>query len=484
MESELHIFEKNTDAVGVNRGFFFQVLKTLEKWLYSYNNNHHFRIYCETEDDIKSMADNGEVSYSQIKCYSSDFSLNSIEIKKTLFNSFSLHVKYKSTCKKFKFETNSTSADELLTKWSKDTGLTDSLNFNDCRKHAHNIILKEYQKQRDTKISQNNKKIATIKNKKPKTVKKQECLKEEVKLLEEQNALLNKYFASAEKILDDEIENFIRKVEWVFSSVNPDQAIQESEINCIAEIKEIDGFKMIPKLAYGRLITEIYRRSKEHAVENRLLDDATLEKIIRESAEELKNNSDSNITSHITYETDKLHTKLNVVQETLNSMNKNKPERKSLSLDLRTEEEIEKHMSQELLTVKDHQSNLERKIKQINLEPTETEIIIKYATELRCSYLLYLEELRLSGLTVEYDLLKKIEKEVRHECIMSVTTILQEADFNSAKFWTKFSESLKALINRHSEVSGIKIDSSFVFAQMYQIAAECQLKWKKEVSNA
>jgi hypothetical protein len=481
--SELHIFEKNTDAIGVNRGFFFQVIKTMEKWLDSYNNKKKAKIYCETEDDIKSISAEGEVTYSQIKCYSSDFTLNSIEIKKTLFNSFSLHVKYKKSCKNFKFETNSSSMDETLTKWSKDNGLSDPLLFVECKKHAYSIILKEYQNQRDAKLSINNKKIETLNKKKPVTVKKQEATKQEIELLQEEIKLINDTYVLAQKILDEEIDNFIRKIEWEFSSVEPDKAIEEVEINCYARIKAIEEFKMIPKLAYGRLITEIYKRSKEQAIEERLLDDASLERIIKESHLELKNNSDQSIINHVTFEADKIIVKLDTVQDTLNLIKESKQsDEKSLSLDLKSEEEIEKHKTDELLKVNHYQSNLERKIKEINLEPTSEEVIIKYATELRCSYLLYLEELRLSGLTLEYDLLKKIEKEVRQECIMSVSTILEETNFNSADFWKRFADSLKQLISRHSDISGIKLDPSFVFAQMYQIAAECHLRWRKEVN--
>lgn len=487
IESELHIFEKNTDAISVNRGFYYQVIKTMEKWLDNYTSKNKSKIYCETEDDIKSISSTGELTYSQIKCYSSDFTLNSLEIKKTLFNSFSLHVKYKTLCKTFKYETNSSSSDEILTKWSKDKGLIDSTLFAECRKLTHEIIQNEYKAQKDSKIAVAGKKIETLKKKKPKTSKNQDKIKLEIHVLENEKTLISDTYVRSEHILNDELDYFIKKIVWEFGSVEPETAVSEVVINCYARIQGIKEFKMVPKLIYGRLISEIYKRSKEQAIEDRLLDDTNLEIIIQESEEELKNNSDQEILNHITTGIDKLSTKIEGVQEVLlNAINDKVPViEKTLLLEFKSEDEIEKIKIDELLNdaISEHQSNLERKIKEINLETASEDTIIKYATELRCSYLIYLEELRLKKLTVEYEILKKLEKEVRHECIMSVCTILEKEDFNSKEFWTEFKKNLTDLISRHSQFSGIKLDPSFVFAQMYQIAAECHLKWRKEVHN-
>lgn len=485
-KSELHIFEKNTDAIGVNKGFYYQTIKILEKWLLYYVNKTKTKIYCETEDDIKSESSDGILSFSQIKCYASSFSFKSKEIKKTIFNSFSLHVKYKDTCKSFSFETNSGCNDDLLLKWSMEKGLLKSELFNECRTQIFEILSEKYIEQKDAKLLAISKKKLTLLKKKVKTGKKKEEVLLEKSKLDEDAKVIAEAYDLAMQILKNEIDNFIKKIEWHFNSTNPKEAIDEIEIRCIALIKSIDKFKGIPTLAYGRLITEIYKRSKQDLIGDRLLDENTLEQIIKESEVELQQNSDETILKHVTKEMASIHDRLDVMQDKIVKaiFDKKPPAEKSLAFEFKSEEQIDKIKNDELIHDSSKmQSNLERKIKEIQLNGEDESVIIQTATELRCSYLIYLEELRLQNLNLEYDTLKALEKKVRYECIQKVTEALMNTTFNSQEFYSSLQASLKELVKHHSKVNNIDLDEFFVFAQMYQIAAECHLKWKKEALN-
>ncbi|WP_336702857.1 hypothetical protein [Chryseobacterium indologenes] len=127
--NKLFIFSKDTDAVSAQRGYNYQTLKTLESWVENFKNSIREEIYCEFEEDIfhKNTETKG-AKFRQIKLYSSNFSFNSKEIKKAIFNFFTLHVKsnYNDFTKQFIFETNTNIAEkykdndaELLKEWVK-----------------------------------------------------------------------------------------------------------------------------------------------------------------------------------------------------------------------------------------------------------------------------------------------------------------------------------------------------------------------------
>ena len=50
----LNIFERETDAPEIIRGYYYQFLKTLEEWLTLNFVSNDFEIYCEVDDDFKT----------------------------------------------------------------------------------------------------------------------------------------------------------------------------------------------------------------------------------------------------------------------------------------------------------------------------------------------------------------------------------------------------------------------------------------------
>ena len=128
---------------------------------------------------------------------------------------------------------------------------------------------------------------------------------------------------------------------------------------------------------------------------------------------------------------------------------------------------------------KKNQSNLEGKINNIGLDG-DTDFLINIATTNRCSYLLYLEELTLSGRTTEYKLIKNLEHKVRRLCMNQVIKNQKNDDFDSQSFWLEFQDVLTEESRLFEKEKQIELDDEIVFAQMYQIAAECPLRWHKE----
>jgi len=58
MEEEIYkVFDVNTDAVAVNRGFYYQYLVVLKKWIQNYINNEDVDTFTEVDDDIKEVGD-------------------------------------------------------------------------------------------------------------------------------------------------------------------------------------------------------------------------------------------------------------------------------------------------------------------------------------------------------------------------------------------------------------------------------------------
>ena len=124
----LKIFDINTDAVATNRGFYFQYLTVLKKWVQNFINEKDIETYTEVDNDIKEVGE--DLIFTQVKCYASNFSFCSSEIKDSIFNFFLLFLKYNNLNEniKFCFSTNTRIAprEKLLARWFDDLQLNDS----------------------------------------------------------------------------------------------------------------------------------------------------------------------------------------------------------------------------------------------------------------------------------------------------------------------------------------------------------------------
>lgn len=113
----LDLININRDAIATNRGFYYQYLNVVLKWVNNYINARNIDIYTEVDDDIKEVGK--ELIFTQLKCYSSAFSFNSSEIKKALLNFFVQYLQYQDFKLSFCFTTNSRlrKNEKLLSSW-------------------------------------------------------------------------------------------------------------------------------------------------------------------------------------------------------------------------------------------------------------------------------------------------------------------------------------------------------------------------------
>lgn len=262
-ESIIKIFEINTDAIATNRGFYYQYLSVLKKWITNYIGDNDVVTLTEVEDDIKEVGK--ELIFTQVKCYSSSFSLNSTEIKKSLFNFFILYLKYEKSKEKtsFCFSTNSqiSPKEKLLLKWVGDIGLVDDELLKLCTKKVSDILNKEI-KIRKNKLLQ--KDISEIK-------------KQEIKNV----------FNDFIEIINENINPFVKSIVWEFSNISPEEAIQSSTKE-IYTLLEHPKFESKPNsLLFSVLISEIYRISQKKNEADRVLNNEILLKIIKHTDDEL-----------------------------------------------------------------------------------------------------------------------------------------------------------------------------------------------------
>lgn len=488
----LSFFEKNTDATATNRGFYFQYLNTLKSWLDIYNSNADTKLFCEVEDDLKKVDIDGSLKFSQFKCYSSNFSFSSKEVQKSFYNFYTLYYKYFGTDPKFHFYTNSTIApsEELLIKWHR---------FQDALREDHKdeivavvtpILKKLFSDFATAQIEGINKELGKLEKKSFTQAKKEAARIKKIAELEDEVIQINGELSTILSHIDANIKNFISSINFTFLSTSPDEANASIEQDCILSIKAIPGFKHTEKLFFSRLLTEIYRKSSDGEVLKRLLDKELLKLILEESAEDLKKNSDNRFETILTQGFLDVKESLGQLHIKMDNLDSKTPAvTTGLILSNYDDAKIIDRVNTEKGndTTKSHQSNLERKINDIDWkDDQERKDLIQIATDLRCSYAIYMEELHLSGQKREYDALRALEKQIKLHCIHAVEKFGNGTSFDSNAFWASFKEELSVKIKEFSAVCNINLQETFVFAQMYQIAAECQLKWvpKPKEANA
>lgn len=204
--SKLHIFSKNTDANASLRGYQYQVLKTLETWLYNSIHKIDEEIYCDYEDDIFQKNELSKTAiFRQLKLYSSNFSFKSEEIEKCIAHFFMLHVKtdYTNLEKEFIFEANSAIANkyadneaELLRKWNENQDKLTPEILLECSSKVKEIVSNYIQDQA-------------------------KALKDKVdeKIIAEALEVLK-------NITNEEWNEFTKRIKWRFLSVTPDIEFQ------------------------------------------------------------------------------------------------------------------------------------------------------------------------------------------------------------------------------------------------------------------
>ena len=292
MEEEIiKIFEINTDAIATNRGFYYQYLLVLKKWLKNYIDDKNAITLTEVEDDIKEIGD--ELIFTQVKCYRSSFSLNSVEVKKSLFNFYILYLKYKKTNAdiSFCFSTNTQISikEKLLSKWVDDVDLSNGVLLGLCKKKISEILKKEI-KSRKNKLLQKN-------------------------ISESQKKAIKDAFNNLIELLNENrIEPFVKSLVWEFDSVSPENAIEFST-------KEIHDLLTDPKfenkpttLLFSVLLSEIYRSSQRANESDRTLNNKMLTNLIHQTENELSQLIDNKLSKLLSLEIESLKVSVEAIR--------------------------------------------------------------------------------------------------------------------------------------------------------------------------
>ena len=296
LDESLKIFEINTDAYATNRGFYYQYLVVLKKWIKNFISEKNDFIYSEVDDDVKEVGE--KLTFTQVKCYSKSFSFNSNEIKKSLFNYFILFLKNnQDQSVKFCFTTNSSISkkEKLLKSWCENPDIKDE--------NLRKLIIA---------------KVKTILNHEISLIKR--------KKLEKGNADKESIKKAANEILkklnDFTLGEFIQSITWEFSNEDPETAIE----NFSSEIKQLlshSKFKSKPvPLLESVLLSEIYKCSQVAEKDSRILTNKAINDILEKTESELNKYKHQEFLDLIGYKFEEIKIQFEEIQKNQESFNK------------------------------------------------------------------------------------------------------------------------------------------------------------------
>ncbi len=291
-EKILKIFDTNTEAIATNRGFYYQYLSVLKKWIENYINEEDIETFTEVDNDIKEVGEN--LIFTQIKCYTSSFSLNSPEIKKAIFDFFILYLKYRTVNDKitFCFSTNSSIAtrEKLLSKWVNDLELNERELLSICSKKIKEILINGINRRKNKKLQNNITKIN----------------KNEIKEISE---TFKKY------IKKTDIQSFVKSINWEFNNASPEDSIItiRNKIRILLKHPKFDNKPT--SLLFGVLLSEIYKNSQNKDKKDRCLSKQTILKILEHTDEELKGYVDNKFIKLLRIDVEILITEVEQIKE-------------------------------------------------------------------------------------------------------------------------------------------------------------------------
>jgi hypothetical protein len=269
-EKILSVFKVSRDAVATNRGFYYQYLVVLQKWIRNYIGDINDSVLSEVDEDIKEVGNN--LIFTQVKSYSSAFSLNSRELRKVLFDFYVLFIEnYQQVAAlQFVFHTNSSVSknEKLLRSWIDNPQLSDEELLKKCVSRLRKTLTDECKrKARDLKsknISSDTKKMV--------------------------GSATSEMLA---EINSDNLTSFVKSIKWEFIDYDPIKAVEEAERSTITLLKDPKLGGRSPFLLINLLLSEIYRVNCFPEKDRRVLTIAILQKLIEKSDLELRSQIDS-----------------------------------------------------------------------------------------------------------------------------------------------------------------------------------------------
>lgn len=262
MEQVLKYFAVDTDAPSTNRGLLFQYLIVLKKWIENYILGIDNPIYVEVDDDIKEVG--GKLIFTQVKSYSSNFNLNSDEIKKSLYNFFILFVQNGIAKNiEFYFVTNTSVSknEKLLNAWIGDEDFKDTQLKNKVKYRLCNILKAEVNRRKGNNLSRH------------------------VDSKDKINSAANKLLTI---IQSDAINDFIDNIKWSFDDEDPNKSILKTKFQ-IKQMLSNPKFKSkTTSILESVLLSEIYYRAQYPNKEDRVLTYSTMDLLLERTEDDLK----------------------------------------------------------------------------------------------------------------------------------------------------------------------------------------------------
>lgn len=291
--NSIKIFKRNTEAIFTNRGFYYQYLSILRNWVTNFINNIDNPIYTEVENDIKEVGE--KYVFTQLKCYSSDFSLNSKEIKSSIFDFFITYLKYRqdNVYPVFSFITNTSikKNEKLLGKWLNRDVFDNYKDLELLKKKNVDILKSESNKIRQSKLNRQN--LAAY--------RKQE---------------INNSYKSFCSILLDEllIEDFCRSIRWEFGELTTKEAIDKLKLEIFTLLKDKSFKGRSAEIIFRVLLSEINRCSQETEKSKRCITNSDLRKLLELTDVDIQNRIDSKFINLIGVEIEELKDRIKNIE--------------------------------------------------------------------------------------------------------------------------------------------------------------------------
>lgn len=273
-DNAIKLVYTNRDAIATNRGFYFQYLNLLKKWVQNFIENNGKILHSEVGDDIRESGE--ELVFTQLKCYSSSFSLNSKEIKNALYIFFLnfLREQKNNVCVKFVFETNTgiIKKEKLLKNWIENYPLAEGDLKNQCNRRIEHILSDEIKKARGNKL---------------KNIKKNS---------DQANEVNDAYNQLLLELNNKNLLSFVGSISWCFSDQRPEISIQ----TLVKEIQQLLENRVFanrsPIVIMNVLLSEIYRRSQNIAVADRELNCSIMKELLESTDAEFENKIDERVS--------------------------------------------------------------------------------------------------------------------------------------------------------------------------------------------
>ena len=271
----ISLISVDRDAVPTNRGFYYQYLNVVLKWITHYVNDDTTDVYTEVGDDIKEVG--GNLVFTQLKCYTSVFNFNSSEIKKAMLNFFSLYLEHRADQQEMRlcFTSNSRPSrnDKLLKRWIDEQPPLNGL-LTLCKTKVCGLLYKEVKQIRDKQLSKK-------------------------KLAQGAKALLTSNFNDLNDIINDDhtLSDFINCIRWEFENETPEQSIKNLVIRITEELCNPKFGSRPVKLLFNAMLSEIYRKSQLNGSDLRKVTYADMQSLIKATDDELKEFIDNRLVN-------------------------------------------------------------------------------------------------------------------------------------------------------------------------------------------